>query len=117
MKKFELLFSVRRIAAAVAVAACLAAGCRRTDVRDFEISIPSMTASVEHDIRQALSGFGGVERQSLRFDFKERRLALRYDSMQLAKKNIEMAIALAGYEANGVTPESVGAKRAKADAK
>ena len=35
---------------------------------------------------------------------------LKYDSMQIAKKNIEMAIAKAGYTANGVTPESVGAK-------
>jgi len=33
---------------------------------------------------------------------------LRYDSMQLAKKNIEMAIAKAGFEANGVKPESIG---------
>ena len=28
--------------------------------------------------------------------------------MQLAKKNIELAIAKAGLEANGVTPASVG---------
>ena len=31
--------------------------------------------------------------------------------MQIAKKNIEMAIAQAGFTANGVTPESIGAKR------
>ena len=35
---------------------------------------------------------------------------LKYDSMKIAKKNIEMAIAQAGYTANGVTPESIGAK-------
>jgi hypothetical protein len=38
---------------------------------------------------------------------------MKYDSMQLAKKNIEMAIAKKGLEANGVTPESVGEKRKK----
>ena len=40
MKKFEWGISVRMAAAFVAVAVCLAVGCRRTDVRDFEVSIP-----------------------------------------------------------------------------
>ena len=108
MKKLELVFSVRMAAAAVAVAACLATGCRRTDVRDFEISIPALTAEAEPAIRQSLMGFAGVEKSSLKFDRQAKKLTLRYDSMQLAKKNIEMAIAKAGYEANGVTPQSVG---------
>ena len=108
MKKLELVFSVRMAAAAVAVASCLATGCRRTDVRDFEISIPALTAEAEPAIRQSLMGFAGVEKSSLKFDRQAKKLTLRYDSMQLAKKNIEMAIAKAGYEANGVTPQSVG---------
>ena len=111
MKKFEFGFSVRMVAAVIAVVACLAAGCRRTDVRDFEVSIPKMTAESEPVIRQALAGFAGVEKPSLKFDQKAKKLTLRYDSMQLAKKNIEMAIAKAGFEANGVTPESVGTKK------
>ena len=45
------------------------------------------------------------------FDAASHRLTIRYDSMKVAKKNIEMAIAKAGFTANGVTPESVGAKR------
>lgn len=97
--------------AIAAVAVCLAGGCRRTDVRDFEVSIPAMTAESEPAIRQALASFGGVEKPSLKFDQKAKKLTLRYDSMQLAKKNIEMAIAKAGFEANGVTPESVGVKK------
>ena len=108
MKKLELVFLVRMAAAAIAVAACLATGCRRTDVRDFEISIPALTAEAEPAIRQSLMGFAGVEKSSLKFDRQAKKLTLRYDSMQLAKKNIEMAIAKAGYEANGVTPQSVG---------
>ena len=32
MKKLELVFSVRLVAVVVAVAMCLAVGCRRTDV-------------------------------------------------------------------------------------
>ena len=100
---------VRTVAVVAAVMACMASvGCRRTDVRDFEVSIPSLTAENESAIRQSLSGFGGVEKSSLKFDRQAKKLTLRYDSMQLAKKNIEMAIAKAGYAANGVTPESVG---------
>ena len=47
------------------------------------------------------------------FDAAAHRLTLKYDSMKVAKKNIEMAIAKAGFAANGVTPESVGATRKK----
>ena len=47
------------------------------------------------------------------FDVAAHRLTLKYDSMKVAKKNIEMAIAKAGFAANGVTPESVGAERKK----
>ena len=43
------------------------------------------------------------------FDAAAHRLTLKYDSMKVAKKNIEMAIAKAGFAANGVTPESIGA--------
>ena len=45
------------------------------------------------------------------FDAAAHRLTLKYDSMKVAKKNIEMAIAKVGFTANGVTPESIGAKR------
>ena len=108
MIKLDFRFSIRMVAVAAAVAVGFAAGCRRTDVRDFEVSIPAMTAESEPAIRQALAMFGGVEKTSFKFDQKAKTLTLRYDSMQLAKKNIEMAIAKAGFEANGVSPESVG---------
>ena len=111
MKKLDFGFSVCRVAVIAVVAVCLVVGCRRTDVRDFEVSIPKMTAENELAIRQSLANFGGVEKTSLKFDQKTKKLTLRYDSMQLAKKNIEMAIAKAGFEANGVTPESVGTKK------
>ena len=83
-------------------------GCRRTDVRDFEVSIPALTADNEAVVRLALARFGGIDKGSLKFDLKAKKLTLRYDSMQLAKKNIELEIAKAGLEANGVTPVSVG---------
>jgi F0F1-type ATP synthase gamma subunit len=96
------------IAIALFAATAVLAGCRRTDVRDFEISVPAMTQSSETVIRQALAKYAGVEQNSYRFDHAAKKVFLRYDSMQIAKKNIEMAIAAAGLEANGVTPASIG---------
>lgn len=86
-------------------------GCRRTDVRDFTVDVPGLTAANMPLVMSALAPYAGVERGSVKFDEAAHRLTLRYDSMQLAKKNIEMAIAQAGFVANGVTPESIGAKR------
>ena len=87
------------------------AGCRRTDVRDFAVEVPEATQADMPAIAAALAPYGGVDKGSLQFDEAARRLTLKYDSMQIAKKNIEMAIAKAGFAANGVTPESIGAKR------
>ena len=96
------------MAGTFAAALAAASGCRRTDVRDFEVSVPGATAEDEATLRAALAPYVGVKEGSVEFDPARRILSLRYDSMQLAKKNIEMAIAKAGYAANGVTPESVG---------
>ena len=85
-------------------------GCRRTDVRDFTISIPAMTAADTNAISASLASYAGIDKSSMKFDLAAKTLFLRYDSMQLAKKNIEISIAQAGFTANGVTPESVGAR-------
>ena len=97
-------------AALVLILFAAVAGCRRTDVRDFTVSLPDVAPANEAAVLAALAPYAGIDRASLRFDPAAKTLALRYDSMQLAKKNIEIAIARAGFTANGVTPESVGAK-------
>lgn len=89
------------------------AGCRRTDVRAFDVEVPAASEADLPVLQAALSPYAGVEKASLKFDAARHVLSLRYDSMQLAKKNIEMAIAGAGFSANGVTPESIGAKPRK----
>lgn len=91
----------------------LVAGCRRTDVRDFTIDVPGMSEADVPAVVAALAPYGGIERASIKFDAKTKKIDLRYDSMQIAKKNIEMAIAKIGFSANGVTPESIGAKSKK----
>lgn len=98
MKKFAIIFALSAVFA----------GCRRADVRDFTISIPDMTPQHEQQIKAALAPYGGVVKTSYRFDHQAKTLSLQYDSMQIAKKNVEMAIAETGLAANGVTPASVG---------
>ena len=62
---------IKVAAMAFAASAGLLLGCRRTDVRDFEVSIPALTAESEPAIRQSLAGFAGVEKSSLKFDRAE----------------------------------------------
>lgn len=109
-KKFSVGFFRMMVLTAIMALCMLETGCRRTDVRDFEVSIPALTVENEAVVRQALARFGGVDKASMKFDHKAKKLVLKYDSMQLAKKNIELAIAKAGLEANGVTPASVGVR-------
>ena len=98
----------------IALALLAFAGCRQKDVREFAIDVPALTqeseAAVTAAIRGALLPCSGVDMASLRFGAASPRGPLQYDSMPSATKNIEMAIAKAGYTANGVTPESIGEK-------
>lgn len=94
----------------LALVGLVCAGCRRTDVREFAVEVPGMAEKDLPQVMAALGPYGGVEKASIRFDSAAHRITLRYDSMQIAKKNIEMAIAGIGFTANGVTPESIGAK-------
>ena len=102
---------------AIAALVIAAGGCRRTDMREFVVEVPEATAADEVALRSALAMYEGIpvrnDPEAIKFDAANHRLTVRYDSMQLAKKNIEMSIAEAGFTANGVTPESVGAKRMK----
>ena len=95
----------------IALALLALAGCRQKDVREFTVEVPALTqtneVAVTTAIRNALAGCCGIDMASLQFDSANHSLRLRYDSMQTAKKNIEMAIAKIGYVANGVKPEEM----------
>jgi hypothetical protein len=78
--------------AVMALAAALVAGCRREDVREFTLRLPDLDEAKKGEIAQALSGYGGVDKTSYRWDMEARTLTLRYDSMQIAKENIRQAI-------------------------
>ena len=53
-------------------------------------------------VRAALSPLTGVDKEKTVFDVQGHTVKVRYDSMQIAHKNIEIAIAEAGYDANGI---------------
>jgi hypothetical protein len=74
------------------------AGCRREDVREFTVSIPGLTESNRTAVVAALAKYNGIEKDSFKWDFSAKTLTLRYDSMQIAKTNIRMAIAEKGIE-------------------
>ena len=77
------------------------AGCRRVDIREIEISTPGVRCEACADIvREALSGFSGVDPDRITVDTANGVTRLVYDSMKLALKNIEFAIIAAGFDAN-----------------
>ena len=82
----------------LAAAAGMAAGCRRTDVREFTVVMPGLSETNKAAVVQALSKYAGVDKGSYRWDFKAGTLTLRYDSMSVAQTNIRMAIADKGIK-------------------
>lgn len=82
----------------------LMSGCRVSDVREFTIRVPAMAG--EEDvarIRKALAPLSGVNEEQGVFDVQKHTITLTFDSMVVAHKNIEIAIAEAGYDANEIT--------------
>lgn len=54
-------------------------------------------------VRNALASLGGVDLTNAVFDQHNRKITVRFDSMVVAHKNIEIAIAEAGYDANEIS--------------
>lgn len=89
----------------------ITSGCRETDVRTLTVKVPAMASEedVQH-IRKAVSALNGVNKELVVFDVKEHKVTVTYDSMVVAHKNIEIAIAEAGYDANGIQAIRAAAK-------
>lgn len=94
MKRFVLIL--------LSLCLCLT-GCRQRDEREMTVKLPGVSTDADRAaVRGALRPFGGVVHDSLVFDEAAHTLRLRYDSMQVAHKNIEIAIAEAGFDANEI---------------
>lgn len=89
-----------------------ASGCRVSDERTLRVSVPALAADADVErIKKALAPLGGINREKTTFDVAGRAVVVTYDSMVVAHKNIEIAIAEAGYDANGI--KAVAAPAAK----
>lgn len=91
-------FSVCFILAATAF---LPTGCYRSDLQTFDISVPDMRdQSSARTVSNAVAKLRGVVEIDL--DLENRNVAVTYNSLVTAQKNIETAIAESGFDANSV---------------
>ncbi len=80
-----------------------AAGCRVSDVREVVVKVPAMASESDvRIVRAALEKLGGIDKEKTRYDVNTHTIVVVYESMVVAHKNIEIAIAEAGYDANDV---------------
>lgn len=101
MKQALLMQSlVKSFAFAAACAACLwLSSCRKQDIRSVVINVPGMkNAACAKVIQDAFMRQPGIV--SVRPDFQKREVAITYNSMVIAIKNLEFTIAGAGFDAN-----------------
>ncbi len=64
----------------------------------MRVSLPGLKAADTNKVAAALAPYGGVRKDSYRWDLSEGGLTLDYDSMQIAGTNIRMAIEAAGIK-------------------
>ena len=76
----------------VVLVLALLGGCRRTDVREMTVTMPSLREADKVTVVAALARYNGIEKDSYRWDMAAKTLTLRYDSMQVAQANIRYAI-------------------------
>ena len=70
----------------------LTSGCRREDIREMTVSMPSLTEADKAKVVEALAKYNGIRKDSYVWDMNAKTLTLSYDSMQIAQANIRYAI-------------------------
>jgi len=76
-------------------------GCRQQDMRTVEIAVPGLkNPACAQIIQDAFVRQPGIK--TVRPDFQQHTLTVTYDSMLIARKNIEFTIAGAGFDANDI---------------
>ena len=82
-------------------------GCRREDIREFTVEMPSLTEADRQKVVDAFTirspgrpprVYEGIFTDSFRFDFDKKTLTMKYDSMKIAQTNIRMLIESKGVE-------------------
>lgn len=99
MKKSFLLIAIASLAAL--------SGCRREDIREFTVQLPSLTEADKQKVVEAFTirsqgrpprVYEGIFTDSFKFDFEKKTLTMKYDSMKIAQTNIRMLIEGKGVE-------------------
>ncbi|MBO4709545.1 MAG: hypothetical protein J5727_07190 [Kiritimatiellae bacterium] len=89
------------------VALATLCGCRREDIREFTVQLPSLTEADRQKVVEAFTirspgrpphTYEGVFTDSFKFDFDAKTLTMKYDSMKIAQTNIRMLIQSKGVE-------------------
>ena len=76
-------------------------GCRKQDMRTAVISVPNLkNQACVQIIQDAFMRQQGIK--DVQPDFQHHTLTVTYDSMVIARKNIEFTIASAGFDANDI---------------
>ena len=93
--------SVAALILQAAVAAMLFTGCRVSDVREATIIAPDVrNEACQQVVLKALKALPGSESlEIVTADFATGTIVVRYDSMKVGTKNLEDAIAQAGFAA------------------
>lgn len=80
-------------------------GCRKQDVRTVVISVPGLkNTACAQVIQNAFMHQPGIK--IVKPDIPQHTMTVTYDSMVIARKNIEFTIAGAGFNANDIPAQS-----------
>jgi len=102
--------------AVLGVAVGLAA-CRRQDERVIQIDVPGMhTEAQARIVISALGSVPGVRPDGVKVDLVNRKVTVTYESIIASVKNLEHAIADAGFSANDIPADAEAAARLAAAA-
>lgn len=105
---------MKKICYALSVAALCAlalSGCRREDIRPMTISLPGVENADDcRAVIETVCRLPGIQVATVHFDEKKRELRLMHDSMQIRRKNVEIAIAEIGFDANEIPAIPAAAK-------
>lgn len=97
----------------LAILAMFMVSCRRSDIKEAIISVPEMRNRACADIIvRALSSQIGVKGgPDIKIDLVTRTVTVEYESLVTALKNVEYAIAKAGFSANEIPADPEAAKK------
>jgi len=80
-------------------------GCRKQDMRTVIVAVPNLkNPACAQIIQDAFMRQPGIK--AIHPDFQQHTLTVIYDSMVIARKNIEYTIAGAGFDANDIPAQS-----------